>query len=442
MAGTVSTRSTVESTTPTFTNTGSSLGKLELGLEAESSVVNDEFPVKDGGLKAWCTLIGGTLIFASTIGYINAFGVYQDHYTRGGLSASSVSWLGSTQLFLLVSLGLPAGKLVDMGYFRHTICAGSIIYIGSLLAVSFTDQTKYYQIFLSQGLGMGLGSGLLYVPAMAVQARHWKKRRPMAVGVVLVGAAIGGLIFPIVINRLLTRSSFANAVRASLYIVIGMLGTANAIMTCPETARQPESDSSIKIIAKDSAYWFMAFGALLILSGVFFPYFYLQLYAILHQVDSNLAFYSLAVMNAASIPGRIGPNLLAAKFGVLNVLTTFSALCGLLVFALFGVTNAGGMFAFAAVYGFCSGAWLSLITLAFATTARHQSEIGIRLGVGYFIAAFGGLVGSPIDGALLDRHRYFWYRPIIFTSVVALAGSVLLLISRNMIARSRGTPFV
>jgi hypothetical protein len=59
--------------------------------------------------------------------------------------------------------------------------------INSLLAVSFTKEDQYYQLFLSQGLGMGIGGGLLYVPAMGVQAYHWRKRRPMAVGVVLTG---------------------------------------------------------------------------------------------------------------------------------------------------------------------------------------------------------------------------------------------------------------
>jgi hypothetical protein len=65
------------------------------------------------------------------MGYANAFGVYQDRYTRAGIPASNVSWIGSTQLFLLIAMGLPAGKLIDMGYFRSTILCGSAIYISS-----------------------------------------------------------------------------------------------------------------------------------------------------------------------------------------------------------------------------------------------------------------------------------------------------------------------
>lgn len=53
--------------------------------------------------------------------------------------------------------------------------------------LSLADTSKYYQIFLSHGLGVGLGSGLIFVPALSVQAHHWKKRRALAMGIVLSG---------------------------------------------------------------------------------------------------------------------------------------------------------------------------------------------------------------------------------------------------------------
>ena len=109
----------------------------------------------------------------------------------------------------MIGLGLPAGKLVDMGYVRQTLAAGSILYaflyVSScygliciyiadsvreerLFMVSLVHGDKYYQIFLAQGLGMGIGSSFLYLPALAIHARHWpKKHRPVAVGIVMSG---------------------------------------------------------------------------------------------------------------------------------------------------------------------------------------------------------------------------------------------------------------
>ena len=60
------------------------------------------------------------LVLFSTLGYAQAFGVYQDLYTRRGTSTpSNISWIGSFQLFMMFAMSLPAGKLYDAGYFHH-----------------------------------------------------------------------------------------------------------------------------------------------------------------------------------------------------------------------------------------------------------------------------------------------------------------------------------
>ncbi|KAI0311456.1 hypothetical protein OF83DRAFT_1030937, partial [Amylostereum chailletii] len=120
--------------------------------------------VADGGPHAWRTLIGGWLVLLTTFGYTTVFGVFQDIYTRSqAASVSRISWIGSTQLFFIFILALPAGKLLDMGYFRQTTLVGSLIYVFSIFMLSLAHTDQYYQIYLSQGLGMGIGAGILYV---------------------------------------------------------------------------------------------------------------------------------------------------------------------------------------------------------------------------------------------------------------------------------------
>ena len=53
--------------------------------------------------------------------------------------------------------------------------------------VSLAHLNRYYQIYMSQGVGMGLGAGLIYLPIMAVQSHHWKARRVLAMGIVITG---------------------------------------------------------------------------------------------------------------------------------------------------------------------------------------------------------------------------------------------------------------
>lgn len=77
-----------------------------------------------------CTLRFLTLF--TTIGYAEAFGVYEDYYVRAGAaSASSISWIGSTQALCLFLSCLPAGYLYDMGYCRVTPIFGAALMVFS-----------------------------------------------------------------------------------------------------------------------------------------------------------------------------------------------------------------------------------------------------------------------------------------------------------------------
>jgi hypothetical protein len=78
-------------------------------------------------------------MLVAMFGYISAFGVYQDYYTRThAMSTTRASWVGSTQLFFMLFMATPAGKLLDMGYFRHTNIIGSLLYVfSSVLSLAF-----------------------------------------------------------------------------------------------------------------------------------------------------------------------------------------------------------------------------------------------------------------------------------------------------------------
>jgi hypothetical protein len=66
-----------------------------------------DFP--DGGLKAWLVVFGGWCGLFCTMGVVNCVGVFQRYYVRGPLkdhSSSAVSWIMSTQIFLMVFCGV------------------------------------------------------------------------------------------------------------------------------------------------------------------------------------------------------------------------------------------------------------------------------------------------------------------------------------------------
>lgn len=399
--------------------------------------------IPDGGLQAWLSVLGGFCVLTATFGYSNSFGVYQDYYVLSGASSSSnVSWIGSLQLFLMFFVGLPAGKLFDQGYFHHSLAVGSVLYVFSMFMLSLAHPHKYYQLMLAQGVGMGLGSGLMLVPSMSVQAHHWRRRRSLAMGIVMTGSGVGGLIYPIMLNRLLHgRVGFAWGVRATAFLTLGLLIIANCVMTTrlpSAKQRPPGPKADVKSILADGPFLLLLAGAFLVLWGMFYVYFYLQLWVNLHDLSETLGFYTIAILNAASIFGRTIPNMIADRVGAFNVFAPVCLIAGALVFAMFGVTSVGAVIVFSILYGFFSGAAIALMPPTVASVANSVHEIGLRLGLAYFTVSFAMLTGTPIVGALYDLHDA-WFRPIVFSGVVMIAGFVLVLSSRHVYSRRKST---
>ncbi|KAG8722434.1 hypothetical protein FRC08_002415 [Ceratobasidium sp. 394] len=414
---------------------------------AEKQVPYTPPQIPDGGATAWATVAGAWLVLFCTFGYANAFGVYEDYYTREYMtnkSSSDIAWIGSTQLCLQFLMGLVSGKLFDSGYFHATVGAGSLLCAFSLFMLSLAKENQYYQVFLPQAIGLGISLGLLFLPSIGVISHHFARRRSLAMGIVTTGSSCGGIIFPIMLNKIFERSGYAWGVRSTAFVVLGCLIAANLLMRTrlpPKSKRPPTPPPDMKAIMTDSAYLLSIAGAFLVLLGLFLPIFYIQLFSVVHGLDSTLAFYSLAILNAASVFGRTIPNFIADKFGPFNLLIPCSAITGALIFAMLGVKSSGALIVFSILYGFFSGAYVSLISPLIISLANNITEIGIRLGIAFAIVGFAALTGTPIAGALLTDHLV-WWRPVTFSGIVVLAGSGFLTAARAIQAKRKGHQLV
>lgn len=239
-------------------------------------------------------------------------------------------------------------------------------------------------------------------------------------------------------SHLLVSKGYANAVRYTAYIVLGCLTIGNLLMRKPLPAniRKPSSPM-IATFLKEPEYLMTIFVFFLMMYGMFFPVVYLQLYAVLHEVDGNLAFYSLAILNACSCVGRILGNFFADTYGAWNLLIPTTVIAGGTIWAVLGVHDKATLVVVAMVYGFFSGAWLSLSLTALGSLAQSPSEIGARTGLVLAIASLGCLFAAPTQGALLSR-AYLWIRPIAFSSTLLFVAALLGVLIRSRIVAKKG----
>ncbi|KAJ7485645.1 MFS general substrate transporter [Mycena latifolia] len=379
--------------------------------------------VPDGGVQAWMTVAGAWFVLFSTFGYLYSFGVYENFYALEYLtnhSPSSIAWIGSFQLMMPFALGLVSGKLFDKGYFHALEITGGLIFTLSLFMLSLAKPFQYYQIFLSQGLGMGIGIGLTFVPATSITSHHFAKRRSLAIGIVLSGSSAGSTIFPIMLNHLIPKIGFPGAVRASGYLVLGGLVVGNALMrTRPRPAR---AVPDVKSFFTDGAYLWAILGTLLSTSGVYLPVIYMQLFSVQHSVSSDLAFYSLAIMNGAGAFGRVAGTYLADIYGPFNLQVASTLITAGTIWAVLGIHNSATLVLVSTLYGIFSGAWLALSIACLANLARNPDEVGARTGIALALGSLGSLGSAPIQGALLTLD-FFWIRPVAFSATILIASA-------------------
>jgi MFS family permease len=335
-------------------------------------------------------------------GVVNTFGAYQTFYSTGLLkdqSESNISWIGSLQAFLLLIIGVATGPLFDAGYFSALLCTGSFLVVFGMFMTSLC--TTYWQVMLAQAVTVGLGCGCLFIPSVAIVSTYFSTKKSFATGIAAAGSSIGGVIYPIVFVRLQPQIGFPWATRVIAFIMLGTLAICIAVMrvrVLPPQKRQLLELSAFKEIPFTMFSVAEFFGFM----GLYIPFFYIQNYAIEEKIlDSNLAFYMLSVLNAASVFGRIVPNFLADKTGPLNMLIPCSAISALLAFCWIAIKNKAGIIIFCILYGFFSGTFVSLPPTTVVTLSPNLGVVGTRMGMSFCFAGFGLLVGNPVAGAIL-----------------------------------------
>ncbi|THC96239.1 hypothetical protein EYZ11_004273 [Aspergillus tanneri] len=297
--------------------------------------------------------------------------------------------------------GVVTGPLFDAGYFRGLLSFGTFMLPFGLMMTSIAS--KYWHFILAQGICIGLASGCLFVPSVAILPQYFKQKRGLANGLAASGSSIGGVVYPIMFKQLINKVGFPWATRAVGFMAFGTCCISYSIM---RMRFQPKEKRKLIQIAayKEPAFVMFAVAMFLGFLGFYNFLFYVQSFAIdAGIVDSSLGFYLLSMLNAGSTIGRILPNFIADHTGPLNMLTPAAVSTGILSFAWIGVHNVPGIIVLAILYGLCSGGFVSLPPVVMASLTKDMRDLGTRLGMIFTTTSIALLIGTPIGGAILNN---------------------------------------
>jgi MFS family permease len=235
---------------------------------------HETFDPPDGGWRAWSQILAALCINCIVWGYPSTFGVFQLHYVETlGLPSAQVSWIGSIQIFLTFAICSVSGRLADAGYSRHTVAVGTFLAVLGTFMTSLA--TEYWQILLAQGICTGLGSGIAFMPAVAVASSYFKRNRAFALAIAAVGTSIGSLIFPSIVQYLIPKVGFPWAVRCEAFVALVISVIANLLLKpyLPPRKAGPLLEWGA---FKELPYVFFALGGFLNLYLLYFGFFYVS----------------------------------------------------------------------------------------------------------------------------------------------------------------------
>ncbi|KFY40289.1 hypothetical protein V495_05498 [Pseudogymnoascus sp. VKM F-4514 (FW-929)] len=394
----------------------------------DSSPDSDE-PAPDGGARAWTVAAGGAAILFCCLGFANSFGVFEQYYLTHqlqGHSPDKIAWVGSISAYLQFGAGMVGGPMFDR-YGAVIMQPAAVTYVFAVMMLSLCKE--FWQIMLVQGVLMGLAMGFLQFPAFAAVSQYFDKKRAAALGIVVAGSSIGGVVIPIALSKMLNNSSlgFGWSVRVIGFLLIPLLGFA-----CVAVRARLTSRTTAFWLARaytEAIFVLLMVSMFFIFIGMLTPLFYLPTYAVSRGMDPTLAGYLLAIVNASSTFGRIIPGILADKYGRLNVYAIGGISTGITIFCMNSATNNGELIGYAIAFGFTSGTIISGLSACVSLCAKDPREIGMYMGMGMSLSSLGGLIGPPVNGVFVHHYGGF-FEACMFSGAMCLFGGFIAVLTK------------
>lgn len=253
------------------------------------------------------------------------------------------------------------------------VFTGSVGIVFCMMMISLCH--SFWQFLLAQGVLLGVSTALATWPMVALVGQYFKRSRAAATGIVIAGSSLGGIIWPIVIDRLLNNTDlgFPWTIRILGFVMIPLLMFSCAAAKSPEMSSKtlevgPQEDekarvedkaaerrAAVKVLLKQPSLQLTCLAMFMIYFGLFAPIFYLPSYAAEVGFSTTLAFYTASIVNGASFLGRILPGFVADKYGKFNCMIIATISSGVVVLCWTRATSVAGLVIWSAAYGFVSG---------------------------------------------------------------------------------------
>jgi MFS family permease len=389
-------------------------------------------------------------------GIRSVFGVYiRPLETEFGWTRGALSGVAAISLLLLGAAGPFAGRLADRwGPRRVIVLSLFMLGVGSIGAAMVA---ALWQLYLTTGVLMGIGSGGLGLATGSVIATRWfEARRGLAIGIAAGGMSAGQLVIIPLAAALMVwfgwRASVFWLGVSVLAVVLPLAawlirndpadrglrpyGATSAATAAPSLEERRAARVGVIEAAQHPQFWLLMatfFVCGYTTNGMVLTHF--MPHALEHSFTELQASTALGIMGAMNVLGTIASGWVCDRFGRRGPLATYYFLRGISLVFLVYVWDTSSLHLWAAIYGLN---YISTVPPTTTLTASifGQYSVGELSGWIFFAHQVGAALGAAIAGWVFEIHGS--YGPaFIAAAVLGIVAAVLTMLIREESVISR-----
>ncbi|KAM0507764.1 hypothetical protein ACHAPB_002458 [Verticillium nonalfalfae] len=430
------------------------LGETDLPAVTDTHDPADEFaslPPADGGKHAYLFLAACFLVEALIWRFPFSFGVFRSYYATHApfAGAPNIAVIGTCAMgimYFTAPLVISILRVVPR-FSRWSPVIGLLLTCFALAMSSFSTTVPH--LIATQGVFYAIGGALAYIPCIVYMDEWFVRRKGLAYGIMWSGTGIAGVIFPLLMETLLSRFGHRTTLRlwaGLLFLLAAPLAFFIRPRIPPTSARSSSAafrrpHANVRFLLSRPFLLHQAANIVEAL-GYFLPAVYLPSYAQTFLGAAPFAAAStLLFVNVASVFGCVAMGHMVDRLPVGHCLLVSSIGAAVGCLMLWGFASSlPVLYVFCAVYGLFAGSYTS--AWPGVMTSIVERERGKGRGVDPILVfgclasgrGVGNMVSGPLSEALIEGKPWmgdagFGYGSgygtlIVFTGVTAALGGM------------------
>ncbi|OAJ54469.1 MFS transporter [Paraburkholderia ginsengiterrae] len=385
--------------------------------------------------EGWLIVTGLAAVLCVSFGTtLNSLGVFTLPLTSTFHCSNEEAARIATVFLLAMTIAMPvAGWLLDWVSPRPVMTSGAILIAAGFLVAAQSPDINV--LTLAIGLsGVGVGAST-YVPAITLASR-WvpAERQGLAFGILLAGAAVGAVIFPMLVTFITERFGWRMAMQAI---------AATVILTCvplliwlarmPQGApaesggsREDEAAAGHRVgeALRMPRYWLWIVMLTLITLSTLGVYIALVPYLVSSGYSASDAASVYAFIGAATFAGNFLFGSLSNRWGAKAILLLGTALSAVGIVCLLWAHDPVHGFVAVALFSLIWGSTFNLanqLSPLLLSQAMGQRNFGSLLGIGNLISGLGSAFSPDALGYLVDTTHTYRLALILCAALLAVA---------------------